>query len=94
MPNLSFVANYRDQSFLMKIGQRIDEIRIEKKLTHEMLAKRMGVTETRQVGRVINAVSNFSASELSRFANALGVHPRELLDFHFEINEQHSSNNY
>lgn len=83
------MAKYKDQEFLNKIGKRIEEIRISKNLTHEKMAERMGLDDVRQVGRIVRAETNFSSSELSRFAYVLGVHPRELLDFDFDITEKY-----
>lgn len=82
-------VKYKNQEFLNQVGKRIEEIRISKNITQEVLCDRMGLNELRQIGRVIHAETNFSASEIARFAYALGVHPRELMDFDFELNSDY-----
>jgi transcriptional regulator with XRE-family HTH domain len=82
------VGHYKNIEFLKKVGQRIDEIRKSKNLTHEVLAERMGLNDLRQVGRVINAETNFTTSEIERFSRALGVQPKELFDFEISLKDE------
>ena len=82
------MGQYKNKEFLLKIGQKIDLIRKDKNLTHEILAERMGLSDVRQIGRVINAETNFSTSEIERFSTALGIHPKELFDFKFELKKE------
>ncbi|MFD2035472.1 helix-turn-helix domain-containing protein [Belliella marina] len=80
------MGQFKNIEFLKLVGSRIESIRKSKNLSHEILAERMHLNDVRQIGRVINAETNFSTSEIYRFAIALGVHPKELLDFDFELN--------
>jgi transcriptional regulator with XRE-family HTH domain len=82
------VGQYKNKEFLIKIGQKIDFYRKQKNLTHEILAERMGLSDVRQVGRVINAETNFSTSEIERFSTALGIHPKELFEFEFILKDE------
>lgn len=87
------MGHYINKEFLKLVGNRIDSIRKSKGLTHEVLAERMGLNDVRQIGRVINAETNFSTSEIYRFSQALGVHPKELFDFNLnQIDVSHLSN--
>ncbi len=48
----------------------------------------MGLNDTRTIGRKIHAETNFNSSELARFSLALGVPPKDLLNFDFDINPE------
>ncbi|MFD2201808.1 helix-turn-helix domain-containing protein [Shivajiella indica] len=82
------MGQYKNKEFLRSIGLKIESIRTSKGLTHEILAERMGLNDVRQVGRVINAETNFSSSEIFRFSVALGVQPKDLFDFEIELREE------
>lgn len=82
------MGQYKNKEFLIKIGQKIDFYRRQKNLTHEILAERMGMNDVRQIGRVINAETNFSTSEIERFSTALGIHPKELFNIEFDVKKE------
>lgn len=77
-------SQYRDQSFIEQVCKRIIEIRKEKGIVQEDLVERTGF-DIRQIGNIERGISNTSISNLAAIAKALEVHPRELLDFDFEL---------
>ncbi|AFL85100.1 Helix-turn-helix protein [Belliella baltica DSM 15883] len=79
------MGQFKNIEFLKLVGSRIESIRKSKNLTHEILAERMDLNDVRQIGRVINAETNFSTSEIYRFSMALGVQPKELFDFEIDL---------
>jgi transcriptional regulator with XRE-family HTH domain len=76
-------GQYRNQHFIDQITKRIDEIRMQKGIVQEDIADRTGFT-LKQVWRILNGQHNFAVSVLESIANALEVHPSELLNFDFE----------
>ncbi len=76
-------AQYRNQEFIDQITKRIDEIRTQKGIVQEDIADRTGFT-LKQVWRILNGQHNFAVSVLEAIANALEVHPAELLNFDFK----------
>lgn len=67
-----FVALIRRSQVLREVGRRVAELRIERGLTQEELAVRIGITDRYlryiEAGRI-----NLSLGYLVRLANALGV---------------------
>ncbi|RWY54367.1 helix-turn-helix domain-containing protein [Mucilaginibacter gilvus] len=53
-------------------------------MVHEDIVDRTGFTQ-KQVWKILSGESNLTISTLEALAKALEVHPRELLDFHFEL---------
>lgn len=78
------VVRYRNQDFIDKISKRIEKIRLEKGITQEDIADRTGFT-IKQVWKITSGTSNIGVSTLEAVANSIGVHPKELLDFEFEL---------
>lgn len=77
-------SQYRDQEFINKVCQKILEIRLKKGIVQEDLVDRTGFG-IKQIGNIERGVSNTSISNIAAIARALEVHPRELLDFEFDI---------
>ncbi|MBD1362977.1 helix-turn-helix transcriptional regulator [Mucilaginibacter sp. ZT4R22] len=77
-------SQYRDQEFIKKVCEKIIEIRKRKGIVQEDLVDRTGFG-IKQIGNIERGVSNTSISNIAAIAKALEVHPRELLDFDFEI---------
>ncbi|UOE52554.1 helix-turn-helix domain-containing protein [Mucilaginibacter sp. SMC90] len=77
---------YRNQEFINKVTKRIDEIRAQKGIVQEDIVDRTGFT-LKQIWIMLNGKSNFTISNLEALANALEVHPKELLDFDFDISK-------
>ncbi|MDT3402295.1 helix-turn-helix domain-containing protein [Mucilaginibacter terrae] len=74
---------YRNQEFIDQIAKRIEEIRLQKGIVQEDIVERTGFTQ-KQVWLMLSGKSNFAISHLQAIANALEVHPKELLDFDFD----------
>lgn len=70
---------YRDDEFLLKIGSRIRELRLQKGLTQMDLAFKCNDKDYSQINRVELGKVNFSVSYLSLIAEALEVKPSELV---------------
>lgn len=77
-------SQYRDQKFIEQVCNRIVDIRKKKGIVQEDLVERTGF-DIRQIGNIERGISNTSISNLAAIAKALEVHPRELLDFEFEL---------
>jgi transcriptional regulator with XRE-family HTH domain len=77
-------SQYRDQDFIMNICKKILEIRKIKGIVQEDLVDRTGFN-LKQIGNIERGISNTSVSNIAAIARALEVHPKELLDFDFEI---------
>lgn len=60
------------------VGSNVRRLRIERKLTQEQLAHEAGIDLT-YVGGIERGRRNPSVKVLGQIADALGVHPRELL---------------
>jgi transcriptional regulator with XRE-family HTH domain len=75
---------YRNQNFIDQITIKISEIRKQKGIVHEDIVDRTGFTQ-KQVWKILSGESNPTISSLEAIARALEVHPKELLDFDFEI---------
>jgi transcriptional regulator with XRE-family HTH domain len=80
----NMAEKYRNQEFIDQITKRIDEIRTEKGIVQEDIVDRTGFT-LKQVWLMLSGKSNFAISNLEAIAKALGVHPKDLLDFDFEL---------
>lgn len=65
----------------MNIFERIKRLRIEKGLSQEELAKKVGYTHRSSIGKVETGLVDLSQSKIEAFANALGVTESYLLGF-------------
>ena len=70
---------YRDDKFLLKIGSRVRELRLERGLTQMELAFKCNDKDYSQINRVELGKVNFSVSYLTLLAEALEVTPNELI---------------
>ena len=77
-------SHYRDQKFIDPICEKILEIRKKKGIVQEDLVDRTGFN-LKQIGNIEKGISNTSVSNIAQIARALEVHPKELLDFDFDI---------
>jgi len=75
---------YRDQAFIEQVCARILEIRKKKGIVQEDLVDRTGF-HLKQIGNIEKGISNTSISNIAQIARALQVHPKDLLDFEFEL---------
>lgn len=85
MFQIAFMKHYKDQEFINKVCARIKEIRETKNITQEILVERTGF-DLRQIGRILRGETNTSLSSIAQLSRALGVHPKELFDFDFDLN--------
>jgi transcriptional regulator with XRE-family HTH domain len=74
------VKHTRHQKGIISFGQHLRLLRKSKNMTQEELAGRADL-EFSQVSRIERGIINTSLSQIIVIAEALGVHPRELLDF-------------
>ena len=79
--------NYKNEEFIKKVSARILEIAKERNISQEKFAELFQADDNRQIGRVLRGETNYGISELERFAKVLKVHPRELLDFEWYLEE-------
>ncbi|SHM93410.1 helix-turn-helix domain-containing protein [Mucilaginibacter sp. OK098] len=75
---------YRNQQFIDQITKRIEDIRLQKGIVQEDIADRTGFS-LKQVWRILKGQHNFAVSTIEAIANALGVQPKDLLDFDFKL---------
>ena len=64
----------------MNIGQRIKRARIEKGLTQEELAEKVGVQKSAVAKWENGRVSEIKRSNLAKISKALGINPNSLLE--------------
>lgn len=69
----------------MTIGERIKNIRIERGLTQEDLAKRMGYKTRSAICQVERNGDNITSDRISAFAEALGVSIQTLMGWEEKI---------
>ncbi|PWG78105.1 helix-turn-helix domain-containing protein [Pararcticibacter amylolyticus] len=70
---------YIDQDYLELVGQRIIQIRQDKKLSQEKFAELVDI-DTRQLGRIERAEHNSSISLVKKIADALNISVGSILD--------------
>lgn len=70
----------RDIESIKKLGNRIREIRLSKKLSQEALSYKAEI-EYSQISRIERGVINTSVSQVFTIAKALNVKPHELFMF-------------
>jgi transcriptional regulator with XRE-family HTH domain len=74
------MTKVRDQKVITKFGERIKYLRETKSLSQEDLAYAADIP-VNQVGRIERGEINTTISSLYAIAKALGLKPKELLDF-------------
>jgi transcriptional regulator with XRE-family HTH domain len=72
---------FKDEEALRRVGQRIREIRTSKKISQYNLANECEVDYS-QINRMELGKVNYSISSLLRIAKALGVDPKDFLDWY------------
>ena len=75
------VKKYSDKqkSFLVKIGERIRTLRLEKDISQERLASLSGIDRS-YLGKVERAESNISILSLKKISEVLGVSVSKLFE--------------
>ena len=74
------MSYYRDEVIIKKLGEKIREVRLNKKISQEDLAYSCGL-EYSQINRIELGKVNTSISHLFLIAKSLKVDPKELIDF-------------
>jgi len=69
---------FKDELFLLKIGENIRNFRTQQGYSIESLANDCGIDYS-QLGRMELGKVNFSVSFLSKISKVLNIDPRELL---------------
>jgi transcriptional regulator with XRE-family HTH domain len=74
------VNNVRNQAYISAFGNHLKEVRKVKNISQEELSYTAQISLS-QVGRIERGEINTTISTIFILANALKVHPKELLDF-------------
>lgn len=69
-----------NRKFLMFLGQNIRNLRERKNISQEQFGKMVGVHRT-YVGMIERGEKNMTIFSLQKFAEALGMKVRDLIDF-------------
>jgi transcriptional regulator with XRE-family HTH domain len=84
---VAFVKKYaRDIEGISQFGSHLREIRKLKGISQEELANLADV-ELSQISRIERGVINTSITQILQIAKALNLHPKELFDFDFSLNQ-------
>lgn len=71
---------HKEKKAIIKIGNRIRKIRIEQKISQEQLAFETDMPRV-QIGRIERGEINTTIGAIITICRAMGIHPKELLDF-------------
>jgi transcriptional regulator with XRE-family HTH domain len=77
------MASARDEKFIKALGDNARRLRKAKGKTQEWVEYN-SVLDLRQVGRIERGEANSTVSVIKAFADAIGVHVREMFDFEIE----------
>lgn len=75
--------------FLKEIGRKIILIREEKGLKQSDISYKTGL-ETSEISKYEQGKINMTFKTFLKFAQSLEVHPKDLLEFEFDINKYES----
>ena len=78
----------------MTVGERIKQVRENKSISQEDLAKKLGLKDNSSVCKIEKAGDNITTKSISKYAEALGVTPASLMgwepdNFDDYINKYH-----
>lgn len=76
---------YCERGFVMKIGERIKNRRVELNITQDELARRLGYSDKSSISRIENS-SKLTLNKVPLLADALNVSPSYLMGWEDEIN--------
>lgn len=82
-PHVWRMAYTRHEAGIRAFGQRLRQLRKEKGLSQEALAFAADI-ELSQISRMERGIINTSISQVFQIAQALGVSPAALFEFHLE----------
>ncbi len=69
-----------EESFIANLGIHIRQLRERKNMSQQDLANDCNIPKN-QIGRIERAEVNTTVRTLVKIANALEIHPKDLLDF-------------
>ena len=76
----ALVSYYKDQAFIEGFAKKLKQIRESKGFSQEKLSLITNISQS-QIARTELAQVNTSISHLALYAKALGISPKDLLDF-------------
>ena len=74
------MTKIRNQKAIEKFGQQVKKLRETKTITQEDLAEAANIP-LNQIGRIERGENNVTISTIFAIAKALGIKPKDLLDF-------------
>ncbi|NMH86912.1 helix-turn-helix domain-containing protein [Flavivirga algicola] len=74
-------------SFKILFGKNLKRIRESKNLSFRQLATRCNIDYS-DISKIEKGKRNIQLSSLLELSKGLGIHPKELLDFDFELDEK------
>lgn len=77
------MINIKNKRYIKTFGENLRRIRKEKKLSQESLSYDADIPLS-QIGRIERGEVNTTISTILVLANALQIHPKELLDFKYK----------
>ena len=77
----------RNEKVLTAFGKRLQDVRLNAGLPREDLSVKAGIS-VGQIGRIERGEINTTLSTISALASALGMEPKDLLDFSQLVNEK------
>lgn len=72
------MINHWDKKYIKKFGKHIRELRLSKDITQKTLGASLGKN---QIGNIERGEINPTLGTIKKLAEALGVEPKDLLDF-------------
>lgn len=73
-------VNIRDEVVLKKFGNRLRELRTERKISQQSLELKAGISKN-QIGNIERGEVNVTLITLMAIASVLEISPKELFDF-------------
>ena len=84
--DVALVKQTRDIENIKAFGNKVRELRKERKISQEQLAYSADL-EVSQISRIERGIINTSISQVFQIAKALNIHPKQFFEFDF-INKQ------
>jgi len=82
-----FAMNEKSKKAIVQFGLHLRKLREEQNLGLRQLAARCNVDHAK-ISDIENAKEDFMFTTLMELARGLGKHPKELLNFDFDINQE------
>jgi len=74
------MINIKDEKYLKAFGEHLKEMRTANNLSQEELAFRSNISAN-QIGRIERGEINPTISTLKTIADAIGIHPKDMLEY-------------